>query len=173
MNTLVIYAGPTTSHPELDAMLPKGTKVSYLDMATYKHMGKLQKMDIIIAFHSLQTVEAKEVPATVAKMISDLNVKGELWIYVPALEWVAAQTAEPDPSPAVHTVLYGPPDFPHRCAFTLQWLRGLLEASGLVIRRASHEGLELKNQDAVIKTSMNVIVGWKFEEPETAKDAIK
>lgn len=174
MNTLVIYSGPKSSHPEITDMFPKGTKVSYMDMKTYQEIeGRLIRSDIIVAFHSLQTVEAKDVPATVAKMINDLNIKGELWIYTPALEWVAAQTAEPNPSPAVHAVLYGPADYPHRSAFTLQWLRGLIEASGLVVRRASHEGLELQNQGGAIKTSMNVLIGWKYEEPETAKDAIK
>lgn len=173
MNTLVIYAGPSDSHPNLDKLFPKGTKVHYMDIETYTKLKTIPKHNIVVAFHSLQTVEAKDVPKTIAQMVENLELKGELWIYVPALEWVVAQTAEINPSPAVHAMLYGPQDYPHRCAFTLQWLRTLVESTGLVIRRASHEALDLKNQDAVINTSMNVVIGWKFEEQETAKDAIK
>ena len=173
MKTLVIYSGEKA--PDLAHTLPKGTEITSVDIQTYKTYLKndLEKKDVIIAFHSMQKCEATEVPAVVMKMAKDLAIKGELWVYVPSFEWATAQTADNQPSPAFHSMLFGSQEDPHRCTFTILWLRSLLEAAGLVIRTARHEPLMLKNGNTEIPAMMNIVIGWKFEETETAEDSIQ
>lgn len=173
MKTLVIYAGEHA--PDLSQTLPPGTEIATVDVHTYKTYLKndLEKKDVIIAFHSLQKCEAQEVPAVINKMVKDLAIKGELWVYVPSFEWATAQTADNTPSPAFHSMLFGEKENPNRSTFTILWLRSLMEFSGLVIRNARHEPIMLKNGTAEIPALMNIVIGCKYEEPQTPEEALE
>lgn len=120
-----------------------------------------KRYEIIYCAHALTLVEAKDVPATIRKMAALLNERGELWLTVPSLEWAAREIGSENPSPAIHTVIYGDQAHPARCGFTLAWLRQLVEAANLIPRKAYHSLYRVAVKDQEIQIPLAVCIGWK------------
>ncbi len=63
---------------------------------------------------------------------------GELHVRVPSLEWAAKEIAVNDqPSRLAYHWLYGTQEAPHRCGFTLLWLRLALLNAGYNVRQCT------------------------------------
>ncbi len=143
----------------------------------------IERYDIVHCSHVVEHIDRAKVMTALINLAKMVRVGGELWIIVPALEWAADEIVHGRESVHVQAVLYGAQqneyDY-HRVGFTLITMRQLLEAIGLVIRRAHQEMymITFKDSDSKYLPDMNVpqnlIVALKIAPvvEEKAEDAI-
>ena len=156
MKILDVYAGEPN---KLEAQ-HKGAEVEHIEI---HDTGLLEgEFDVVIATHSLQTVERENIPDTVSRLATFTKPGGEVWITVPSLEWALMQIKSDNPSPAFHFVMYGTAGTPTRSGFAMVWLRQLMEQAGLITRRAVQEIVELQDASGgKLPVLQNTVVGLK------------
>lgn len=135
------------------------TQVDIREIDTIK-----EKYDLIAAVMSLQCLTPHVVPATIDKMASLLNLKGELYVVTPSFEWAAEQVNAQAPHPLIHMMMCGTEKVPNRCVFTLAWIRQLVQQSNLVIRYATQEAYQVQLGDNKETLVRNLVIGWKYDE---------
>jgi hypothetical protein len=85
------------------------------------------KYDLVILYHQLQLVDQQKVAPALRRYVDCLREDGEIVIVVPSLEWAANQIATKDDTPTLAYIsVYGLPNEPARCGFTLLQLRNLM-----------------------------------------------
>lgn len=137
---------------------------------------RLGMYNLILASHVLEHVERSMVIQAVKNMAALLANHGELWIGVPSLEWCAAQIVKGKDSPAVQLCIFGggeidkPNFYYHHTGFTLMSLRQLLEAAGLVVRRAQQNPFAINmiydGEEYKYEGVQNTVCGVKNDPPE-------
>lgn len=130
------------------------------------------KFDIVYLSHVLEHLPYKQVLPTLKNLYQALKPgTGEMWVIVPALEWAAKEIAKDQPSPVLMGFLYGSQSNEwqyHKCGFTLNQLRLLMESTGMYTRRA-HQSAFIITLDAPDGTSkefpstQNIVVGLRSE----------
>jgi hypothetical protein len=121
--------------------------------------------DAVYCHNCMQILERHEVVPAVKKLSEHLREDGELWMIVPALEWIAKQILGGPPDPIVHMMLFGA-DIPFRSGFTLHWMRGLIEAAGIIVRMASQQAMELYKDEEKTLVPLNIVIGIKHNMDE-------
>lgn len=127
--------------------------------------------DVVVMAHSLQRLEPMDVPDTVKRLADAAKMLGEVWIITPSLEWATKESEKESPSPALHYVLCGGKDDPHRCGFTIMWLRSLMAEAGLVTRQARHDVYTVEMSGQPVQVLQNRVIGLKVID-DTAAAAI-
>jgi len=117
------------------------------------------KYDIIFCAHAMPLVEAGVVPKTIRAMACALKDKGELWLITPSFEWAAAQVSQAKPSPVMFPMLFG---HANRSAYTLAWLRALVEEAGLIPRKCYQGTYALHLGDKEYTILQNVVIGARW-----------
>jgi len=167
LKALVVYF--EYEFPDPKNVIQKGLPITKYDQIDIRKLDEIkEKYDIIAAVNSLQCVKANEVPATIQKMASLLNLKGELWVAVPSFEWAAAQVNAVAPDPMIHLMVCGSDNAPHRAIFTLQWLRLLMEQTHLTTQRAMPEQYQIPIGKEKVNVVRNMVIGKKYDEFDAA-----
>lgn len=100
----------------------------------------MEPVDVMLAIHILQTQRTQEVYDTLTYWRDLIKPGGQLMIMVPDLVWAAKIIAQrEDIDSHLMAALYGTPDKPHQCGFSLPMLRAALSATGYQAREA-HTG---------------------------------
>jgi hypothetical protein len=159
MKVLIVYN--RDKHAGILDRFPKDTQVDYLDIDT-PFESKVKDYDVVYC-DCLDSYMPKDVFKTLKKLYECVVVKGELWISTMSFEFAANQAFTEKPHPAFNWIVYGPADSPRRSAFTLQWLRALMEDLGLILRTAHQEELVINNNGNELRVPLNFVVGWKYE----------
>ena len=158
MKALIVYK---TDKPNVVDRFPKDTQIDYLDINTPFEV-KVKDYSVVYC-DCLEAYEPRVVPDTIKRLYDCVAIKGELWISTNSFEFSANQAFVDVPHPAFHWALFGNSDSPHRSAFTLRWLRELVENVGLIMREAHQEKLIISNKGHELEVPINFIVGWKYE----------
>lgn len=113
-----------------------------IDVGTYKIAKKnRKKYDAIVSFNALQILSFRDTVGALQDMLDHLNPKGQVYVYVPSMEWIAEQVIEMEPSKNWRTILFGSQktaaDF-HKNVFTMKDLRNIFESAGLDVIYANH-----------------------------------
>lgn len=163
LTALVVYFEFEFENPK--NVIQKGLPITSYDQVDIRKLDEVKKKyDIIAAVNSLQCVKANDVPKTIQQLVSLLNLKGELWVAVPAFEWAAAQVNAVAPDPMIHFMVVGSETAPHRAIFTLQWLRLLMEQAHLTTQRAMPEQYQIPIGDQKVMVMRNMVIGKKYDE---------
>ncbi len=168
MKVLQVYG----SEPMDVSALISGAETT--DVKIEKLMDVEERYDIVFSWHSMQTVPAQLAPTIVQKMVDLLNAHGELWIIVPDFEWVMEQMTSENPNPVTMQVLFGDDNKPYRSAYTLAFLRALIEeCRGMITRTATHDLYSLETSGGHrVKVVQNRIIALKVTDDDTAANAI-
>lgn len=158
------------------AMLGKGIELEQLDIDPRTNpdyvldirepMPKDLKgaFDAVFASHVLEHVERGKVNAAVENFKYLLRVGGQLWVFVPSLEWACREVLEGRDTIAVHGVLYGGQKDQwdiHLTGYTKPALRALIQSHGFKIDRSEQTIFtSIVNGESQI-VSQNLVVGVK------------
>jgi hypothetical protein len=163
LKTLVLYWEIPYENPrkQLNSDLPLGDVVQ----EDLRNIDQIKdKYDIIAAISCIQCLEPNTIPETLQKLAAMLELKGELYVAVPAFEWAAAQVGSDRPDPLIHLIVCGQGKAPHRSVLTLQWLRSLMMMSNLVIRTAVPEIYTIPIDGKPYQVVRNMVIGWKYDD---------
>jgi len=130
------------------------------------------KYDLVVLYNWLQLAEQVKVLGLIRYYTGLLKEGGQLIVIVPSLDWACTEIAFKDnPSIAAFVAVYGTPQEPHRCGFTMNWLRLVLgQTRGLALNHATTETILISNGDAKEQAQQNVIICTKVA--EVAEEAI-
>lgn len=117
------------------------------------------KYDLVVLYNWLQQAEQPQVLKLLRYYTSLIKEGGNLIVVTPSLDWAANEVAlNNNPSIAAYVAIYGTPDAPHRCGFTMHFLRLVLsQTPGLMIDYATTEGILVTVVDERILAQQNVI----------------
>lgn len=155
-------------------IFPKDSKITKIPIWKYMMKpGDYKDLDAVLSVQSLQKVEAIDVPVAIENFHASLKMGGEVYIYVPALEWAAQQFFSTAPSLILNVVLYGPKTMPNRTGFTLSWLRLLVETKFRLAQASQGKfEIQLKNDKEEISKYQflqNIVIGQKLERKDAPK----
>ena len=122
------------------------------------------KFDILYLSHVLEHILRAKLAQVMTNCRFALREKGELWIYVPSLEWACKEILAGRETMVVQGALYGGQKDEldlHRCAFTLQSLVQLVAHQGFDIKQAGTGKFLCGWGDKVYEIPQNVVVGVK------------
>jgi hypothetical protein len=131
--------------------------------SVFDDIGKNPPYDAAFLGHCLQMLNLSEVVPYLKEVADLLGELAEVWVTVPSLEWAAREIVTKDePSVVIPLALYGPTSDPHRCGFTLMWLRVAMEGAGFTTRKAVQEAYQL-NIDGIgeYMAVQNSVIGMK------------
>jgi hypothetical protein len=168
MNALVIYSGAKA--PNYKENLQGIDEIDYIHLKDYPAPSTQDSYNVVIAHHCLPLIEASEVIKFVSNIAGRVKIGGELWLITPCFEAIAAQVDESQPSPLLHVILFGSQEEHHRSAYTLYWLRGLIEAVGMVPYAATQEVYTMHMKDKQHQLLQNHVIGHKIQEVKYADD---
>lgn len=132
------------------------------------------KYDLVVLCNWLQQAEQPQVLKLLRYYASLAKDGGQLVVIVPSLDWAANEVAFNDnPSVATFIAIYGTPSEPHRCGFTMNWLRIVLaQTPGLVLEYANTETViihksdgkqDMARQNVIVCTKVAVDAGEAIE----------
>lgn len=153
MKILDVYAKEPNEYPDF-----KGHEIDHMPIEELAASDATLEYDLVVAWHSLQTQERENVPATVQLLADAAKDRGEVWIITPSLEWALQQIKLDKPSPLFTLAMFGSEDKPHRTGFSIAWLRNLAEGAGLITRSAVQEAVKMGSGEIAIQ---NVVIGAK------------
>jgi hypothetical protein len=118
------------------------------------------KYDLVVLYNWLQLAEQPKVMGLIRYYVSMLKDGGQLIVVVPSLDWAANEIAFRDnPSVAAFVAIYGTPQEPHRCGFTMNWLRLVLsQNNGLLVDYANVETIKISHGDQSEEARQNAIM---------------
>jgi len=121
------------------------------------------KYDLVVLYNWLQLAEQPKVLGLIRYYVSLLKEGGELIVVVPSLDWAANEIAFNDnPSIAAFVAIYGTPTEPHRCGFTMNWLRLVLSQNdGLLVNYANVETIKITQGEQSEEARQNAIMCTK------------
>lgn len=141
-----------------------------------------EHFDIVVLSHVLEHIEYFKVIPTLKNIRDVMRSGGEMWIFVPSLEWVCQEIEADRETVALQASLYGGQfndNEYHKSGFTLNTLRQVVETIGFIVRKAHQsifniqfdgEGMEPQQYQAV----QNVVVAMRYDipagDPATAID---
>lgn len=133
-----------------------------------------EKYDIVFCWHAMQSVPGHIAPVIVQHMVDLVNVHGELWLITPDFEWVAQQMESDNPSPITMQVLFGDDDHHYRSAYSLVFLRALVEeCRGMIVRIATHDTYAIEvTGGRKVQAVQNRVVALKVTDDDSADNAI-
>lgn len=135
------------------------------------------QFDLVMASHVLEHCERSAVIPALKNMVAAVRVMGELWVVVPALDWVAKEIVKGRLDHTLQLCIFGggelekPNYYYHHSGFTLDSLRDLFDLMGLVTRKAYQVpfGIKTTAPDGSVQEThgmQNVIIGLKISEEE-------
>jgi hypothetical protein len=168
MKALVIYSGSRA--PDYTNNLANIEKIEYEHLKEFpKNPPSANNIyEVVIAHHCLPMIEAGDVLKFATKMASLVRIGGELWLITPCFEWCAQQAEQDKPNPLIHVVLFGSKEEPHRSAYTLYWLRSIIEGIGMIPYAATQEVYTIHMGDKSAQLLQNHVIGHKIKEVKLA-----
>ncbi len=131
------------------------------------------KYDLIVLYNWLQTAEQPQVLKVLRYYTELLKDGGQMVVVVPSLDWAVNELAlKNNPSIAAYVAIYGTPGEPHRCGFTMHFLRLVLsQTPNLMIEYATTEGVLVTIGEEKTLAQQNVIACTK--QVRQAEEAIE
>jgi predicted SAM-dependent methyltransferase len=132
-----------------------------------------EEFDLVYAFHVLEHLYRLDVMPAIKNLRNVLKDGGELWLAVPSWEWVCTQGLSESPSDVMLAVAFGSQETEyqlHKCAFTLNQLRGLTEAIGMIPRKATQMPFPILQGDQTYTVPQNVVIAMRHKEFERELD---
>jgi len=131
----------------------------------------LDRFDIVIANHVLEHLVRTSVPRAIWHLRNCLRDGGELRIAVPSMEWCAQQILNPNgANPVILPVLFGEQEGDqyqgHKCGFTLDWLRALIQEAKMIPRRANQGIFHIIYGEEEFLAVENIVVAVRHKEFE-------
>lgn len=128
------------------------------------------RFDIVYCSHVMEHIDRLKVLPTLQNLSRALRDRGELWVVVPSLEWVAREILNGRDGLHIQGHIFGgqatPWDY-HRVGFTLLGLRQSLEVVGLVTRKAYQSPFEIEvsinDQKHIYHCLQNVVIGARVD----------
>ncbi|HOD52893.1 MAG TPA: hypothetical protein PKJ08_00060 [Candidatus Cloacimonadota bacterium] len=167
-NALVIYAGAKA--PNYQPNLQGIDDIEYIHYSDYPAPSTQDSYNLVIAHHCLPLVEANDVLKFVIELAGRVKLAGELWLITPSLEMIMNEIEKNQPNRIFHTLLFGSKNEHHRSAYTLYWLRGLVESAGMVIYAATQEVYTLHMNGKEYMMLQNHVIGHKIQEMKYADE---
>lgn len=124
------------------------------------------QFDIVYCSHVLEHIDRVKVIPTIRNLTQALANLGELWVLVPSLDWAASEIVQGRSAGAILALLYGSQDTPfqyHRVGFTLRDLRVLMEAMGLVMRKAYQSPFTVVIDETRYTCIQNVCIAARYD----------
>ncbi len=138
------------------------------------------RFDVVFLSHVLEHIDRTKVYDTMTYLKSALKDGGELWIIVPALEWVGQELRKDRPSPVTLAALYGSQTNEwqfHKSGYTLYHLRQLIEKVGMIPRQAYQGPFTVTMNKKDYPAVQNIVVAmrndasdWTLSENGTEPD---
>ena len=122
--------------------------------------------DIVYLGHVLQFYPRERVSDIVKQFAVFLRPWGELWAVTPSLEWICKTIwKEDEPGIVPYMMLFGTEQDQHLSGFTMHWLRVALQVSGLTVRKAVSQYLNIPDAEGkVTKVVQNLVIAIRPKE---------
>ncbi len=135
---------------------------STVDSTSMKPKGGQNGYDALVSYLALPRVHSSRAVKTIGWWKDALKPGGNLHIFVPSLEWAAAQVLSETPSLALQMHLYGG-DVPNNylSAYSMIDLRILCEMNGLAVTYARVGQYEIQNGENVYQCDTNYVMAVK------------
>jgi hypothetical protein len=118
--------------------------------------------DIVFCHHIVNKIERKNVLPFVKMIAGSVKPMGELWISVPSAEAACKSILLGEDSPIPIIALYGENEV-FRCCLTLGSLRNLVEATGLISRRATQNTFTVFFNEKEYDYPQNLVIAFRRE----------
>jgi SAM-dependent methyltransferase len=126
------------------------------------------KFDVVYISHVLEHIEREKLKVVVENCRNALRDKGELWVYVPCLEWACSEVLKGNESIVIQGALYGGQKDEwdtHKAAFSLNALASLLSSFGFAIRKGGKSKYISIVNGKEYTCWQNVVIGVKNGSP--------
>jgi len=124
--------------------------------------------DVVYMSHVLEHIERDKLKVVMTNCNNLLKDRGELWVYVPCLEWACQEVLKGNESIVIQGALYGGQKDAwdtHKVAFSLNALASLVTAFGFEVKRGGKsEYLSIVNGKEYT-CYQNVVIGVKVASP--------
>jgi len=131
------------------------------------------QFDIVFSNHMLEHMDRVNVVPAVRNMASGLKNLGEMWIIVPSFDWVCSQILQHRDGLHIQGMMFGAQrdewDY-HRCSFTLNALRTIVEICGLITKRAFQSPFTLLMDGKKFDAIQNIVVAMRVDVLSESED---
>jgi predicted SAM-dependent methyltransferase len=121
-----------------------------------------KRFDVVYMSHVLEHIERHKLRTVIENCKTLLNPAGQLWVYVPCLEWACEEVLKGNETIVIQGSLYGGQKDEwdtHKAAYTLKALVALLSTFEFAVRKATRsEYLSIVNGKKYT-CYQNVVVG--------------
>jgi hypothetical protein len=150
------------TEPDCKKAFPEDAQIDVVNITAVKDLVPDGTYDAVYCNNCLQVLERQDAIPNVKKMSDCLREDGEMWVIVPAAEWIAGNISANSSSAVVQMMLWGS-TIPFRSCYTLYWLRGIMETADIIIRMATQQGLKVYENDKEVVVPLNIITGVKHK----------
>jgi len=133
------------------------------------------QFDLVLAAHVMEHIDRNKVVDSFRNAISAVRNIGEVWIITPSLEWTANEVINKRDGAHVQAMLFGSQENEyqtHRCGFTLQSLRQMVEICGLIVRKAYQSPFTVIVNGAEYACIQNIVIGARYDGLNDPAEAI-